>query len=248
MANEYGPLYTDTRLAAERYHETELWDESFRLNVCCARAIEEAIRDSSRDGEPIPPECAKPVLEKYGIQRTMYVLAHSIKELGEQVQVPADVVEWSKSIDTVPDSTYGRYYEVNGAVANLEAFIAQTKAAYQALGLFGREHCSAGMYDENVQYKVLVLSPETLKESAWSPQSQLWLATDGFGCDPKASGRAIYATNLGDGTETRWNREDFCGVLDGQYLPAWAVEKLESLRAPTQSNNAAPVMGGMKMG
>ena len=52
----------------------------------------------------------------------------------------------------------------------------------------------------------------------------------------------MYATCLGDGEQTRWNRSDFTGVLDEQYLPDWAREKLEELQAPKQSG---PVMGGM---
>ena len=96
--------------------------------------------------------------------------------------------------------------------------------------------------------KVLVMSPDTLQEEFWTPENQLWLATGGFGCNPKASGRAIYAACLGDGEESRWNREDFVGVLDEQYLPAWAQEKLESLRASKQDHHTAPAMGGMEMG
>ena len=52
----------------------------------------------------------------------------------------------------------------------------------------------------------------------------------------------MYATCLGDGEQTRGNRSDFTGVLDEQYLPDWAREKLEELQAPKQSG---PVMGGM---
>ena len=114
--------------------------------------------------------------------------------------------------------------------------------------LFGSEHCSTGMYDKDVEGQVLVMKPSTLKEEYRSPENQLWLATGGFGCDPKASGRAIYATCLGDGEESRWNREDFIGVLDERYLPEWAKEKLETLRAPKQDHHTAPAMGGMEMG
>ena len=35
--------------------------------------------------------------------------------------------------------------------------------------------------------------------------------------------------------QTRWNRDDFIGVLDEQYLPDWAREKLEEIQAPKQS-------------
>jgi len=156
--------------------------------------------------------------------------------------------EWANRQNVMPDAAYGRYYEVDAAIADVNRLVRQTQEAYRSLNLFGREHCAAGMYDGSVKYKVLVLSPDTLKESAWTPQSQLWLATGGFGCDPKASGRAIYATCLGDGEQSRWNREDFIGVLDEQNLPEWAKEKLETLRAPKQDHHTAPAMGGMEMG
>ncbi|MDE7262168.1 MAG: hypothetical protein K2N78_08960, partial [Oscillospiraceae bacterium] len=79
----------------------------------------------------------------------------------------------------------------------------------------------------------------------WSPRDQLWLAEGGFGCSPTASGRAVYATCLGDGEQTRWNREDFTGVLDKQYLPGWAQEKLDQLHSPQQEQSTGPAMGGM---
>ena len=47
--------------------------------------------------------------------------------------------------------------------------------------------------------RVLVLAPDTLKESYWNQRSQLWLAHDGFGCTPGAIGRSIRCTCLGDG-------------------------------------------------
>ena len=92
--------------------------------------------------------------------------------------------------------------------------------------------------------KVLVLSPDTLKESCWSQADQLWYAHDGFGCRPHSSGRAVFATCLSDGETARWNREDFIGVLDEKHLPDWAREKLMELTAPRQEEPAA---GEMKL-
>lgn len=69
-------------------------------------------------------------------------------------------------------------------------------------------------------------------------------AHDGFGCHPHAIGRSIRCTCLGDGEMTRWNRTDFIGVLDEQYLPDWAAQKLAQLTAQEQT---APTMGGMTM-
>ena len=68
------------------------------------------------------------------------------------------------------------------------------------------------------------------------------LAEGGFGCSPTASGRAVYATCLGDGEQKRWNRADFIGVLKDEFLPDWAREKLNELQAQKQRGSA---MGGM---
>ena len=109
-----------------------------------------------------------------------------------------------------------------------------------------RTHCTT-MTGQELEGKVLVMSPYTLKESYWAPENQLWLAGGGFGCSPTAAGRAVYATCLGDGEHTRWNREDFIGILDEQHLPAWAQSKLDELRPAQQEQTAGPVMGGMTM-
>ena len=251
-ANEFPYLYPGTKGEAAQQHEEALWERSFRENVCCARAIEKAVHQSMDDDYHSAPDCAAQVLEEYGHKRVGFVLAHTVRELEDvpvvRQEIDGDTREWAHSLHAVPDTVYGRYYCVDTATALLNEFIAQAREAYQALCLFAREHCSEGMYDGNVEGKGLVLSPDALKENAWSQEHQLWLATGGFGCDPKASGRAIYATCLGNGEETRWNREDFVGVLDEQYLPAWAQEKLESLRASEQAQTAAAVMGGMEMG
>lgn len=43
---------------------------------------------------------------------------------------------------------------------------------------------------------------------------------------------------------TSWRRADFIGVLDEQYLPEWAQEKLAELTAPQPSQ---PELSGMTM-
>ena len=83
---------------------------------------------------------------------------------------------------------------------------------------------------------------DTLKEEYWTPENQLWLCTGGFGSHPRARGRAVYATCLGDGEEARWNRSDFLGVLKEKCMPAWAKEKLERMNAPQEYS-----LGGQTM-
>lgn len=75
------------------------------------------------------------------------------------------------------------------------------------------------------------MSPDTLREACWDPRNMLWYGEVGFGCSHDSSGRAVYAACLSDGEKTRWNRADFPGVLDEQFLPDWAMEKLKIIKA-----------------
>lgn len=127
----------------------------------------------------------------------------------------------------------------------LDGFVSFYRKAVQALNLFGAEHCVGDRAEQDYTSKVLVLSPDTLKESCWSQENQLWYAHDGFGCSPHAIGRSVRCTCLSDGEMTRWNRNEFIGVLDDQFLPEWAKPKLAELQAQEQID--APTMGGMNM-
>ena len=115
-----------------------------------------------------------------------------------------------------------------------------------AEGMFGAGHCVPGHLDYTG--KVLILRPDVLKEEFRSARSQLWVGESGFGCSPTARGQAVFATCLGDGEKARWSRSDFLGVLDEQYLPDWAREKLAELRGSEQEQTDAPAQGGMEMG
>ena len=242
MKVNYLPLYRWTHGDAARLHEEALWEQSFRENVACARAIEKALRSEYAKTGPIPPDCATKVLAEYGFRRVNHVLAYTVKE-SEKSSIlrpgySGDTFAWANKAEITLDAAYGRYYCVDTADVLLDQFIRQTMEAYQSLDLFDHDHCALGMYDEDVEGKVLVMKPSTLKEECWSQENQLWLATGGFGCNPNGRGRAIFATCLSDGEQTRWNREDFAGVLDEKYLPEWAQEKLAALRAPKQEQTA----------
>ena len=113
-----------------------------------------------------------------------------------------------------------------------------------AARLFGPEHCVGDRAEQDYIGKVLVLSPDTLKESCWSQENQLWYAHDGFGCSPHAIGRSVRCTCLSDGEMTRWNRDEFVGVLDEKFLPDWAKESLsqfqqeEAAESPGMNNQS----------
>lgn len=251
MAADFPYVYPGSRAEACQRRELLRYEDSFCLNVDCARSIERAIQARSHEAEgSLLEDCARSVLEQYGFKRVNFVLANTLQEFQKSVchhLVSDETYQWGQRISVPEDGRYNRYYAVDTAVHLLEAFIAQAREAYQALELFGAEHCVGDRYEQDYTGKVLVLRPDTLRESCWDPRNQLWLGEGGFGCNPQAMGQAVYAACLGDGEQARWNRSDFIGVLDGQYLPDWAREKLEELHGPMQTQDNSPAMGGISM-
>ena len=134
----------------------------------------------------------------------------------------------------IPPSDRNYEFAVESHPAVLDGFVKAFREAQAELKLFDRSQCD-DMTTQDLEGKVLVMSPFTLKESYWAPENQLWLATGGFGCVPTAAGRAVYATCLGDGEQVRWNRSDFIGILREEHLPDWARERLEQLQQESPS-------------
>ena len=189
-------------------------------------------------------DCITPVLDEYGYKRTAWVLANTLHELKWDGRFSPANKQWAERRYIPQDERHNAAITVRSHPAVLDGFVSLYRKAVQALNLFGAEHCVGDRAEQDFTGKVLVLSPDTLKESCWSQADQLWYARSGFGCEPHSSGRAVFATCLSDGETARWNREDFIGVLDEKYLPDWGREKLMELTAPRQEEPAA---GEMKL-
>lgn len=236
-------LYPYSAKEARERNELSLWRESHRANIACRDAIEDAIRQNF-DGMHLNEDCLAPVLTAYGYKRTAWVLANTLHELKWDGRFSPANKQWAERRYIPQDERHNAELTVRSHPAVLDGFVSLYRKAVQALNLFGAEHCVGDRAEQDYTGKVLVLSPDTLKESYWSQENQLWYAHDGFGCSPTAIGRSVRCTCLGDGEMTRWNRDEFIGVLDEKFLPEWAQEKLAELTAPRQEESA---MGEMKL-
>ena len=237
-------LYPYSAAEARERNELPLWRESHKANIACRNAIEDTIRQNF-DGMHLNKDCLTPVLEEYGYKRTAWVLANTLHELKWDGRFGHANKQWAEKIYIPTDLNHNSDFVVRSHPAVLDGFVSFYCKAVQALNLFGAEHCVGDRAEQDYTGKVLVLSPDVLREQYWGQKNQLWYARSGFGCEPHSSGRAVSATCLSDGETARWNREDFIGVLDEKYLPDWAREKLEELM--TQEQTDAPTMGGMNM-
>ena len=91
--------------------------------------------------------------------------------------------------------------------------------------------------------KEVIFILKLLSERLFFPV-HIWYAHDGFGCSPHAIGRSVRCTCLSDGEMTRWNRDEFVGVLDEKFLPDWAKESLsqfqqeEAAESPSMNNQS----------
>ena len=73
-------LYPYSAAEARKRNELSLWRESYKANIACRNAIEDAIRQNF-DGMNLQTDCLKAVLDEYGYKRTAGVLANTLHEL-----------------------------------------------------------------------------------------------------------------------------------------------------------------------
>ena len=252
MENDFIYLYPYSRNEAKRLNQLKEWRDSHKENIRCKKSIEDAIRrDLGRTH--LKDGYVESVIAEYGYKRVNWVLANTVKQQDWNKDFSDNNKEWAKHTYIPPDkdSVYNQNYNLDFVVdshpAVLDGFINQYRLAYQTLGLFDFTHCELDSQYLNYEGKVLVLSQDILGESHWDPKNQLWLATGGFGCDPNSSGRAVFATCLGDGEQTRWNRSDFMGVLKESLLPDWANEKLAELQKQQTMDGETAGLGGLEM-
>lgn len=176
------------------------------------------------------------------------MLANTVQQLDGDSRISGQNQSWASQTYIPPDKRNTMEFIVTGHPAVVDRVVDQYRRAYQALGLFSPSQCRPDSFERlDYEGKVLVLSPDVLKESYWNERAMLWYAHDGFGCSPHAIGRSIRCTCLGDGEMTRWNRADFIGVLKDEFLPDWAAEKLAELKDIDQTQSEHPAMDGMTM-
>lgn len=237
-------LYPYSSAEAHKRNELSLWRESHRANIDCRDAIEDSIH-KNYDGMNLRADCLKTVLDEYGYKRTAWVLANTLHELKWDGRFSPVNKQWAEKTYIPTDLNHNSDFVARSHPAVLDGFVSFYRKAVQALNLFGAEHCVGDRAEQDYTGKVLVLSPDVLREQYWGQEYQLLYAKSGFGCKPHSSGRAVFATSLMDGETARWNREDFVGILKDEFLPEWAKPKLAELNAQEQTD--APTMGGMKI-
>ncbi len=227
-------LYRHSLNAAEVEGNVNLYRESKQENIRCKEAIEAAICEKyDRYSYCLDPIGAKQVLAEFGYDRTMWVLAATIRNRDNDARFSRENKTWANTI--VP--MYMRKsefsdYTVRSHPGLIDTFVSQVCREYEALGLLTAKECLYDSGSQSYEKQLLVLRPEVLSEQYKNPYTQYFYAESGFGCYPEKSGGKVFGRFLCDGESAHFYRDQFIGIADREQLPKWAAKRLEILEAP----------------
>lgn len=92
------------------------------------------------------------------------------------------------------------------------------------------EGCTPISYDDDLNGKVIVIKPESLRPEYRRATSQIKLCTGGFGAYPHSRGSAVFCTEVYTGRQSRFERRDVLGVLEPENQPKWVQHYLSVLQ------------------
>ncbi len=137
----YPPLYTHTITYAMEHGRADDYLESRKLNLDCKNAIEDAIRENF-DGMHLAHDAAKGVLEEYGAERVVFILANTVQHLEYDGRFSIGNKAWAKGYEIPENVNRGMDmnadYVINSHPAVLDGFIGLAREGIRELEL-GKE-------------------------------------------------------------------------------------------------------------
>ena len=115
------------------------------------------------------------VVNQYGYKRVEHVLANTVQERRGDGRFRPDNRAWADTHFIPPDEMHNYCFAARSHSAILDGFISNYRKLVMNLGMFDQKQCEPDSSELDYTGKVLVLSPNTLKEEYWSPENQLWL-------------------------------------------------------------------------
>lgn len=98
------PIYRHTAAYAREHGELDTWRTSHRANTDCRDAIEDAIASRYTDNR-LNMACVKDVTDRFGLDRTMYVVANTIRDKEWDGRISDENKAWAKSVGIKPDKS-----------------------------------------------------------------------------------------------------------------------------------------------
>ena len=96
------PVYRQNAAYASEHGELEQCCVSHQANIACKEAIEQSI-DQNYDGRRLAKGTADKVMQKFGPERVMYVLAYTIQQKGWDGRFHPYNKDWARTVDIPPN-------------------------------------------------------------------------------------------------------------------------------------------------
>ena len=96
------PVYRQNAAYASEHGELEQYRVSHQANIACKEAIEQSI-DQNYDGRRLAKGTADKVMQKFGPERVMYVLAYTIQQKWWDGRFHPYNKDWAKTVDIPPN-------------------------------------------------------------------------------------------------------------------------------------------------
>lgn len=95
------PVYIFSATFAKEHSELEKYRTSFRANVDCKNAIEDAIANHYSDNR-FDGSCVQEVIDRFGLERVAFVLANTVQHKDWDGRISPENKEWAKA-EPVPN-------------------------------------------------------------------------------------------------------------------------------------------------
>ena len=226
--------------------EKDLWVNSYSANLTCAEFIRKTIAEDF-DGMRLNDDCLQTILDAYGFDRVMWVLANTVGEGNADGRYSQSNKEWAKTFRIPPDS-HNSEFCVPSHPAIVNGLVDAVRKAWDDLHLWKPEQMESHL-GQNLIGRVLVVDPSVLKDPYKTSDNQLFLAQNGNGCYPRALGTKVFGTFLNDGERSFLYRTDFAGILKDEYIPDWAKQAIRDAQEEqeTEQEESQEQDSGMQM-
>ena len=128
------PVYRQTGMYAREHGELDQFRQSNVANIACRAAIEKTIAENF-DGMRLSTDAAAQVLEAFGSERVMFVLANTVQHKDWDGRFSRENKAWAAAFSIEPDVVMGmdrrQQFIVNSHPAVLDGFIRMAREAAQ---------------------------------------------------------------------------------------------------------------------
>ena len=116
------PLYRETGEYAQAHGELEAYFASHDANIACRDAIDKAVIENYQDWYLDTASAVRQVVEEFGYERTLRVLAFSIRHYSHDRRISRDNIRWAERFPLKPDTASSGF----GGDRNIDFLILKT--------------------------------------------------------------------------------------------------------------------------